>query len=295
MAIQFVGAVTGSATSASTITLDLTALTGGIASSPSAGDVIIVAVGWLGSTDDNPRVNTLGYAKLADVYSNDDLDANLGVYCKLAGSTPDTTVEANSKASSSYGSTAVAYVWRGCLEPRVPVPVVATGVNSALPDPGSIIVSTPFESATSAVCVVVGVGTGDSTPADFTVPSGYSNHAIVKQGAALGSSILAAASKAVTVGDTEDPPAWTGGESTASDSWAAVSLTLLEPNIAVARSTVAAVVGAGGYPGTVIRSSVTAVTGSPVTAGYIGRSTVIAVLEPVAAQTTYPRPSIINT
>jgi hypothetical protein len=270
----YIGSVTGSATSASSITLDLTALTGGAGTAVETGDLIVVACGWSGIAAGAPAPTTAGYtACVASLYANDARDSNLGVFYKEAGASPDTSVAVNTRASASYGSVAIAQVWRG---------VYTTGRaasarlgNVALPNAPAA----PLYTAGSVV-LAIGLGTGDTTPTDFTAPAGYSNQAIVKQAGSVSSAIAAIASKVLTTEQTEDPAAWTGGESTTSDAWSAVTLPLMPAQASpwVSKSSVAAVLGSAGTPGTINRSTVAAVLGSAGTPGTINKSTVATVI-----------------
>lgn len=255
MAISFVGSVTGTATSGSSITLDLTALTGGSSSSVSTGDVIFALVGWASVADESPAPTTSGYTLIAELYANDDRDANFSVYVKRAGGTPDTSLIVSSRASSSYGSVAAAYVVSGASGALWPVPTTATGTNAALPNSPSI--TTKFN---NSWVFTFGLGTGDTTPADFTAPSGYGNSVVVKQAGSSSGAILVAASKLIATADAEDPGAWTGGESTTSDSWAAVTVALAPAGSIVSATEQASVAVATSYGTFVDQSSVAVAT-----------------------------------
>jgi hypothetical protein len=270
MAIEFVGKVTGTATSASSITLDLTALTGGVSSSVATGDMIIVPSGWASTGDESPAVTSSGYIFVTELRGSDTRDANLGVYYKVAGSTPDTFVVTNTRAHTSYGSVAVAYVWRGG-RPWIPFDFTTTvGTNSALANSPSII--TPED---GCLVIAIGLGSGDTTPNDMVEPSGYSNVAQVKQAGTDSSAILLVASKTAATAGAEDPGAWTSGESTSSDSWCAVSLYLIP----------------GALTGYVDQASIAALTG---VGNFIDQASV-AVLYGYYSATNYPRTPIVNT
>lgn len=92
--IQYVGSrVVSYSGTTSDISVSLTSLTGGLASAPAAGDLVIVYFGTASQTDRNLVV--AGYTELADITSYTQASytgTNLAVAYKFMGSTPDTTV-----------------------------------------------------------------------------------------------------------------------------------------------------------------------------------------------------------
>ena len=89
--IEFVGRATASVTS-SAYNLSLTALTGGIASAPAEGDIVIVINTIVNTTNGNPGVGTAGYTEVADLYRSDSNDTNLSTNYKIMGASPDTVI-----------------------------------------------------------------------------------------------------------------------------------------------------------------------------------------------------------
>lgn len=218
MAIEFVGASTATGASGS-FNVDLTALSGGIASAAAEGDLVIVATGFVQTSNLDPGVSTSGFAEIADLYANDTRDANLSVSWKIMTSTPDTSVACNGSGSATNGAAAIAYVLRG-IDPATPLDVTATTAtsnNSAVFNSPSI---TPVTSG--ALVLSIGLGTGAAADTTITAPTGYSDQSNVSTdpGNAV---IIGVASKAWTSG-AEDPAAWTGVTTSTSDSWAAVTV-----------------------------------------------------------------------
>ncbi len=204
-------------------------LQGGVGGNAQAGDLVIVANGFAGTSDQSfsggflPTPAT--YTPIADLYSNDFRDANLGVHYKRMGATPDTYVEiALSKGGGANGGAcAVVHVWRN-VDPTTPLDVAAvtaTGINAARPDAPAI---TPTTAGT--VILAIGHGTGDTSPVAFTAPSGMENHVVETDfGLSFGAQVAIASYSGWTSGPY-DPAAWTGGESTVNDAWAAVTIAL---------------------------------------------------------------------
>src|SRR5512144_1344144 len=103
MAISYVGGNSigqAGVTATTSFTISLTALTGGSNSSPSEGDLVIFVAG-VGDADgvDGDMTEPSGtYQEVADVYAGATAtnEANLGVFYKFMGATPDTSVSGRS-------------------------------------------------------------------------------------------------------------------------------------------------------------------------------------------------------
>jgi len=135
--------------------VDLTDLTGGIASSPAAGDLVIIYFGTASTADRNLVVGS-SYVEVTELYSSDTFDTNLVVARKFMGATPDTSITlTGGTLSVDDAGAVVAQVWRG-VDPVTPFDVTqttATGQNSVLCDPPAITPVTP-----GAVIVSGGAG-----------------------------------------------------------------------------------------------------------------------------------------
>jgi hypothetical protein len=213
------GAITGWLGTASTTTLSLTGLTGGLASAPAAGDLVVVVFALRQSADVDLALSTAGYTELADVHGNDTIQTNLGVYRKLMSGSPDTQVQVGSTSSATCGIL-IAHVWRGANQ-TTPIDVATTtanGINTGIPNPPSI---TP----TTSGAVVLAIGAASATSnagAPFT--SSLSN--LVSDDDGSGQAVAGIASHAWTSG-AYDPPAFgiTHADSTL-NSWAAATVAI---------------------------------------------------------------------
>lgn len=221
--LTYVGGNTGTGTGA-TYSVSLTALTGGASSSAAAGDLVVVVTGWASTSDGDPGVSSpTGYTEEWDTRVNDSRDTNISVNWKIMGATPDTSVTVRGYGSASYGGSTTVHVWRNVdqttpLDSIVPQDYTQSG-NSAYSDSPS---KTP-SGVTGSVVLAVGMSTGDATPTAMTGPSGMSNWRTANGVGSTMSAISGIASYAWTSG-AYDPAAWTGGESTNSDSWAGMTL-----------------------------------------------------------------------
>ena len=223
-ATSYVGGATCSGTGA-TYSCSLTALTGGSGSAAIANDLVIVVTGWASAANGDPGVTTpTGYTEVYDLYRSDTRDVNISVNWKVMGGTPDTSVTVRGYNNAANGGATAVHVWRG-VNTTTPMDVAPpTGVtagNASRPDSPAI---TPI--TTGAMVLSVGMGTGDATPLAQTTPTGYSNGRSVAGTGSTMSVIANIASKTWSGSGAEDPAAWTGGETSTSDSWAAGTLAL---------------------------------------------------------------------
>lgn len=144
-------------------TISLTGLTNGLASEPAEGDLVIVSIAIAAAADrrSSMGVNTAGYTEVAELFSNSTRDANLGVYYKVMGATPDTSVEAAVSSSSSDPKIVTVQVFRG-FDTTTPLDVASTtstDVGTTKPDPAAITPST----AGSLIVIAAMSSTGDGT------------------------------------------------------------------------------------------------------------------------------------
>lgn len=215
--IQYVGGKTadGAVTS---YTVSLTDLTGGLASAPAAGDIVIVTHCLAGSSDFNMEVTTSGYVEVADIYSADTYATNLGVFYKVMGGTPDTDVTLTSSGTSTWGRCVSIHVWRG-VDTTTPMDVTATtatGANSGQPNPPAI---TP---TTGGAVIVVAGGAADTS--SITLTSSLDNFRTETNDPGTFAASVGLGSVSWT-GGSYDPPAW-GGVVSSFASWAAVTMAL---------------------------------------------------------------------
>jgi hypothetical protein len=223
MAIQYVGGnISANETrSGSSYSVSLTALSGGIDTAARKDDLVLVISG-ITSTANLGRIIT-GYTQLTDLYSNDTRDANLYIDYKIMGSTPDTSVGLSGAGNAQLGDGAVVMVWRG-VDLTTPIDVTtttATGTDSSQANAPSI---TPTTSG--AVIVACGGMTDVDTPGSKTGPSGMSNHIQAIGPATNNYGWIAAGASYNWSSGSYDPGAWSGGNSSTSDSWCAATVAL---------------------------------------------------------------------
>lgn len=124
----------------STTNVSLTSLTGGVASAPAEGDIVVV-VYTFSSTDDTDRdVIVTGYSELCDLFANDSVEAQFGVFYKKMTATPDTVVNVGQTYSTGQDGSVAIHVWRGA-DQTTPIDVAtttATGINTGLANPPSV-------------------------------------------------------------------------------------------------------------------------------------------------------------
>lgn len=162
-AIQYVGGyVQGFAGTTSNTTISLTSLTGGLASAPAAGDIVIVYFATGSNTNRNLVV--AGYQEIYELSSGSSNVSNLVVACKTMGATPDTSlVLTGGTLNTADAGTIAVQVFRNVTNP-LPGFTFNTNGNTTQPNPPSI---TPFVNNS----VVVAGGAQQSTSGSNTFTS----------------------------------------------------------------------------------------------------------------------------
>lgn len=201
--LQFVGGAVLTASSTSTPSFSLTSLTGGVSSSPSAGDIVVVAVSFFDNTDRDITCTTTGYTELADLYANGSADTQMAVYYKVL-TTAETSVAFNT-VSTPVTTVCAIHVWRNpnTITPLDVTSTTATSTTSAASNAPSITTATDN-------AVVIAFGSAVSAGGEFTTltaPSGMANFfqdSSATAGAAVASAIVSTAG-------AYDPAAFGGG------------------------------------------------------------------------------------
>lgn len=222
--IQYVGGRTaGSIGTTINITISLSGtLTGGLASAPAAGDLVIVYFGTGSNTDRDLVVS--GYTEITELYANDSYDTNLVVAYKFMGGTPDTsfTLAGGTLSAADAGAVAV-QVWRG-VNATTPLDVTsttATGSNSILCNPPAI---TPV---TGGAIIVSGGAGGNNASADPTTFSSSDLTAFMSTSRSDTYDVTIGLGYKVWTSGAFDPAQFTfSGTNSTSLSWAAVTLAL---------------------------------------------------------------------
>ena len=173
-AVGYIGAVTYNAIgSTSADTRSLTALTGGSASAPVEGDMVIVsvAVGTSTGSGQTTWAGPSGYTPLlgsGGILSNSNQRfAILWVGYKIMGATPDTTVDIPGSQHSSDGKAEYISVWSGVDASTIAASVASVlNTYTAIADPPSV---TPTISGSYVLAVGGGgVDGGDYTSSDLS-------------------------------------------------------------------------------------------------------------------------------
>lgn len=174
--ITYVGGTTSTGTlsgSATTPTISLTGLTGGLASSPSENDLVIVAVSASSIVSGNLDItmSSAGWTEDQDLFASNSPNpsANLAIYYKKMGSSPDASFQLSIPASSGHSYAVAVQVFRG-VDTTTPLDVTTTTTTPT----GTILVNPPAATQpTSAVNCLVLVGGGAHTGGTRTFGASY--------------------------------------------------------------------------------------------------------------------------
>lgn len=218
MAISFVGSAEANAINGANVTVDLTAITG------LAEDDLVIFAYSIGTQAGNHDMAATGYTEVADLFSDDGGDTNLGVFYKFMTATPDSSVTGTGNANAGSSAAAVAFAFRG-VDLTTPMDVTATtatGINTMHPNPPSI------DFADVSAWTVIAVGNAHQTggAGTYTFPTGYTTDA---REAGADDTVDTTCGMAYNSGpaDPEDPGALTHtGTDSANYSWAAVTMAL---------------------------------------------------------------------
>lgn len=213
MAISLVGTATNTGLDGSNVSLTLPVGT-------TTGDVVYVAYTTAATSDQNLSMVTSGYTELADLYSNDTEDTNLGAYRKVQGGSPDSTAQVTGGGGLNDGVAALCYVLRGVdtTTPEDATTTTATGTDSGRPDGASITTVT-----NGAWVLVLGGSSDDANTA--IAPSGYTNLVAAPNGSDTNDTHVVGATKEVVTAGAENPAVFTGLASfNTSYSWAAATV-----------------------------------------------------------------------
>ena len=224
MAIEYVGGQVAGRANPSNATAVTFALTGGLASVPAAGDLVIVTA-VTGSAAGTPAMaitTPTGYTALGQLnQSAVTADTSMDVSYKVMGGTPDTTVTIPGTTNNAWAEAYAIQVFRG-VDSTTPMDVAAVsagGTATGRPNPASI---TP---TTAGAYVVICGGGAAGTGATYTAPANYTTNFLTANGADTTDAMVGCGYRAWTSG-AEDPAAYTGGTTGANDSWCAYTLAL---------------------------------------------------------------------
>lgn len=207
MAISYVGGDTNTA-AATTITVNFPV---GIAQD----DVSYAACDVNISSNQDIAEDSGTFSELADLYSNDSGDTNLGVFRKVQGATPDSSVTMSGGASANR--VGLTYVLRGVdtTTPEDATTTTNTGGDTGRADPPSI------TTATNNAWVLAFAASADTTTPTNALTN-YSN--LVGIGFGSSSAAVVVCSREITSAGAEDPGIYTDFQTTATRSWSAATV-----------------------------------------------------------------------
>lgn len=221
--ISFVGSCSANGNNGANATLTLPVGT-------AENDLVIVAYGNADADnlDFNMVMVTADYTEVADLFSNDNFDANMGVYWKVMGPTPDTEAVADNIGGTDTDTPAVCMVFRG-VDTTTPMDVTPTVVqgtnsdNSMDPNPPPIDHNNP-----SGVWVVIaGANAHNLNAGGFTFPTGYTTDAVDILGDDTADGSVGLGYRDSGVSDPEDPGIITdSGADSTSFAWVAATMAL---------------------------------------------------------------------
>jgi hypothetical protein len=224
-AIDYVGGQVAGRANPSAALLVTFSLTGGLASTPAANDLVIVCA-VTGSAAGNPAMavtTPTGYTALGQLnQSAVTADTSMDVSWKVMGGTPDANVTIPGTGNNAFGEAYAILVFRG-VDTSTPLDVTsvsAGGTGTGRPNPGSITPTT-----TGAWPVICGGGAA-GTGANYTAPANYTTDFITANGADTTDAMVGAGYRSDWTSGAEDPATFTGGTTGANDSWTAYTLAL---------------------------------------------------------------------
>jgi hypothetical protein len=204
-------------TSATNVTF---ALTGGINSTPQAGDIVILAMALGANLTTFPSTPS-GYTIITQVSANDTYDSVLNVSYKVMGSTPDTTFPVPSALSTSNSQMMIVYVWRGA-DASTPLDVTtqtSSGINGRLAVPPPI---TPVTE--NAIIMSIGATAYSGTVYAFSAGGNLTGFVSTSGSDTYDGALGVGYNEWVS--GTFTPTAFSITGSTTNDSWTGVSLAL---------------------------------------------------------------------
>lgn len=232
MAVSFVGSLpTVASTNGGNVTLTFSNLrdAANAAVSLQQGDIVFAAFAWA-TTANYAAPAISGWTLLDDLYSNgSSFDANLALYYKVMGSTPDASITCNGPGGAANASIGVAFAFRG-VNAVSPIDVYTsathgvTGTATPRANPAAI---TPLTAG--AWVGVVGAG-ACTTGTAFTNSdlSATTNHFRTGTSPDNNDAVIGFGVKTNWASGSFDPVAWGGGAASpaAGDSWAAITFAL---------------------------------------------------------------------
>jgi hypothetical protein len=210
--LVLVGAVAAGEVNSATTTMNLSLtgqLTGGIATSPSAGDLVLAVVAGGALADLALELTGDGtytdYTEVQELYENDSEDTNIAVFAKFQGSTPDATLTARTlSANTGRGRAMGCVVLRGAHSTwSSQTPTQATITDSNRVNPAAI---TPAHTGAWGLVFAALSALGASMPATPAISGWTTLCSAIGQGSTSALKLLVAMQQWSGSG-AMDPPA----------------------------------------------------------------------------------------
>jgi len=200
--IVFVGGIVGTGQNGDNVTLDLTSLTGGVASSPSENDIVVV----FGAEASTLTVGSIaGYTTIHETTANSGEDTAAISARKFMTSSPDSSVTFTAGSGDTANCTAaIALVFRN-VDLTTPLDVSAvetSAADTALADPASITPTHP-----SSILAFGGAAHNQGEANDYGTPSDLD--AFFTDSKSDTNDILIGGGYALRPPGAFDPEAWT--------------------------------------------------------------------------------------
>lgn len=215
--ILYVG---GRSDSVSSSTISLTGLTGGLASQPSVGDLVMVVYGKGVDTGSTSNISVTGYTQIANLASLSQSGDNLYFYVGYKYLTSaDTTL---SLVNSATTDSAVAiHVWRN-VNSTTPMDVTATTFTGSNVRPTAPTI-TP---TTSGAIILSAVGIGSDTTGRVWTNSSLDNVVSAPDDSTTGQECHVGLGSDTWSSGTYSVPTWTSSETDSTYASAAVTMAL---------------------------------------------------------------------
>lgn len=202
------------------------------------GDFVVVVCVERNTTDDTWSEGGGTWTLEADLFSTDNRVSNTGVFSKVMGATPDSSVTIHQAgAAAGMGAAWAAYRGVDATTPHDAATTTAAGANTGQADPPSITTVT-----NNALVIAVGAGSSGSGPT-LGAPSGYNGDSL--HGAANTNAWCGIASKEVASAGAENPGIFSVSPDSNFNSWEAATIALRPAAGAVARKHFLVLLGVG--------------------------------------------------
>lgn len=198
-------------------------LTGGVAATPAANDIVFVAYVIGTNNSINPSMSISGYTNaFTQLFVTDNQSTEFGVAYKIMPSTPDTTFVRSQTGNNSHAGAIVVHVWRNAntQNPLNVTPTTNTITNTVVVNPPAITPTTA-----NSVILVAGGGAHLRGAINYGFPSDLTNSVRTSSNDDVDVSILVGSNTTWTSGSF-DPVAWTFG-STDSTAYSCASASIV--------------------------------------------------------------------